>query len=63
MTYGLNPHDYLEDGPAVLATKARASYSTARTWLALDHDHRLAAVEQALRPANDVSIDDFPVAL
>ena len=63
MIYGLNKHDYLENGPAVLAERARASNSTARTWLGLDHDHRLAIVERALRPANDVAIDDFPLAL
>jgi hypothetical protein len=62
MTYGLSPRAFVEDGPAVLAIQALASRSTARTWRALDPNHRLALVEQALKPANDL-VDAYPPAL
>jgi hypothetical protein len=53
---------FIEDGPAVRAIEVKASYSTARSWRALDPELRLAAVERALKPANDL-IDAFPLAL
>ena len=63
MTYGLDCSNFVENGPENKATQARASFSTARTWFALDPELRLQLVEQALQaPANDV-IDAFPLAL
>ena len=63
MPYDLAISNFIENGPAAMAIQARYARSTARVWRALDHDHRLAAVETALRPANDFLDDDFPVAL
>ena len=62
MTHGLTTGAFLENGPAALAIEARASYSTARSWQALDPERRIALVERALRPANDV-IGAYPLAL
>jgi hypothetical protein len=62
MIYGLSTRAFIEDGPAVQVISANASRSTARSWNALDPDLRLALVEQALKPANDI-IDDYPLAL
>lgn len=62
MTYGLSPRAFIEDGPAVQVMKAEANRSTARSWRALDADSRLAAIERALKPANDL-IDAYPMAL
>ncbi len=62
MIYGHNIRAFIEDGPAVQVINAQASRSTARSWRALDADLRLALIEQALKPANDI-IDDFPLAL
>ncbi|HEX4761691.1 MAG TPA: hypothetical protein VFU87_02745 [Sphingomicrobium sp.] len=63
MTYGLDPRLFIENGPAVRAFEARTrSSSTAhRAWGVLDPDRRFAAVERALRPANDCG--RLPVAL
>lgn len=63
MTYEVGTHEYIENGPQAMSLRARSARSTARVWRALDHDHRLAAVETALKPANDIGIDDFPIAL
>jgi hypothetical protein len=62
MTYGLSTRVFIEDGPASQAIRAQASRSTARVWRALDAESRLALIEQALTPANDL-IDQFPIAL
>ena len=62
MTYGLSTRAFIEDGPAVQVITANASRSTARSWNALDPDLRLALVERALNPANDI-IDGYPLAL
>lgn len=62
MIYGLSPRVFIEDGAAVRAIEARESRSTARSWRALDPDCRLAVIESALKPANDL-IDAFPIAL
>ena len=62
MIYGLRTHDFIENGPAATAIQARLAHST-RGWRALNSDHRLAAVETALRPANDFLDDDYPIAL
>ena len=49
--------------PKFRPAQARATFSTARSWFALDPELRLELVERALRaPANDV-IDAFPLAL
>jgi hypothetical protein len=63
MTYDLGIHEFIENGPAAMAIRARSTRSTARFWRALDPDHRLAAVEGAMQPANDVELDDYPIAL
>jgi hypothetical protein len=62
MTYGLSTRAFIEDGPTAQVIRASASRSTARSWRALDTERRLAAIEQALRPANDL-IDAYPPAL
>ena len=63
MTYGLDRRLFIENGPAVLAAEARLhnSSSAHRAWGLLGPDHRFAAVERALRPANDC--DCLPIAL
>ena len=62
MTYGLSTRLFVENGPAVEVAKAQASRSTARSWRTLNHEHRIALVERAMTPANDL-IDGFPLAL
>jgi len=62
MTYGLDTAVFVEDGAAARAQNTRLSRSTARSWSMLDRDRRLALVERALRPANDL-IDGYPIAL
>ncbi|HEX6742397.1 MAG TPA: hypothetical protein VF079_11460 [Sphingomicrobium sp.] len=62
MTYGLSTRVFIEDGPAAQAIIANETRTTARSWRALDADRRLALIEQALEPANDL-IDAFPLAL
>lgn len=62
MTYGLSTAVFIEDGAAARAEAARQSRSTARSWSMLDRERRLALVERAMRPANDL-IDGFPLAL
>jgi hypothetical protein len=62
MTYGLSTRVFIEDGPATQAIQAQAFHSTARSWRALDEDRRIALIELALNPANDL-IDDLPIAL
>jgi hypothetical protein len=53
---------FIEDGPAAQALKVQSGHSTARVWRALNPDRRLAAIERALKPANDVT-DACPLAL
>jgi hypothetical protein len=62
MSYGLNTHAFVENGPAVMAEQMRASRTTSRAWRVLDEDRRLALVERAMKPANDL-IDAYPLAL
>ena len=62
MTYGLSTRVFIEDGPAVQAIEAQSMRTTARFWRALNEDRRLALVERALKPANDI-IDAYPIAL
>jgi hypothetical protein len=62
MTYGLSTRAFIEHGPAVQAIQAHALRSTARSWHSLDFNTRLALVEQALKPANDL-VDAYPPAL
>lgn len=62
MTYGLDSAVFIENGAAARAEQARLARSTARSWTALDRERRLALVERALRPANDL-IDGYPLAL
>jgi hypothetical protein len=53
---------FIEDGPAAQALKVQSGHSTARVWRALNPDRRLAAIDRALKPAND-STDACPTAL
>lgn len=62
MILGHNVRAFIEDGPAVQAIRVREARSSARSWHALNPERRLALVEHALKPANDI-IDDFPLAL
>ena len=62
MTYGHSTRAFIENGPAEQVINVQSSRSTARSWRALDADVRLAMIERALRPANDI-IDGFPLAL
>lgn len=62
MTYGLSTRVFIENGPAVQAIEAQTLRTTARVWRALDDEHRLALIERALKPANDI-IDAYPLAL
>jgi len=65
MTYRLDPALFVENGPAVHAATAAAARTVARfgRWRKLDDQHRLQAVERALKaPANDL-IDGYPLAL
>ena len=61
MTYGLSTRVFIENGPAAQAIGAQRR-STARVWRALDDELRLALIERALKPANDI-IDAYPLAL
>ncbi len=63
MTYGLSRRDFIENGPADMALQARSANKTARHWHALNPSRRLALIERAMTPANDVGIDGFPMAL
>jgi len=64
MAYGLNPRLFVENGPAVTAAEAQPARSSLvyRGWRGLTPERRLAIVESALQPANDV-IDSYPLAL
>ena len=62
MTYGLSTRAFIEDGPAAQVINLEASRTTARSWRALDAERRLALVERALKPANDL-FDAYPLAL
>ena len=62
MTYGHSPRVLAGDGAVINSASAENSRSTARSWRALDADLRLALIERALHPANDI-IDGFPLAL
>jgi uncharacterized tellurite resistance protein B-like protein len=62
MTYGLSTRVFIEDGPAAHAIEAQSLRSTAKVWRSLDEERRLALIERALKPANDI-IDAYPLAL
>ena len=64
MAYGLNRRLFLENGPAVTAAELRSPRSSTvyRAWRGLSPELRLAAVNRALKPANDF-IDEYPLAL
>jgi hypothetical protein len=53
---------FIENGPAAQAMKVQSRHSTARSWRALNPDSRRAAIDRALKPAND-STDACPTAL
>ena len=64
MAYGLNPRLFVENGPAIRASRALAhsSSNAYRAWRTFDHERRLALIEKALKPAND-DCDGYPLAL
>jgi len=62
MPYDLSTALFVENGPSVQAGHVIQTRSTARTWRALTADCRVALVEHALKPANDL-IDAYPLAL
>jgi hypothetical protein len=63
MAYGLSSRAFTENGPTTeQIAKLDSIDSTARSWRTLSETCRLAAIEQALRAANDC-IDEYPIAL
>lgn len=65
MTYSLDRGLFVENGPAELAIIAAEARPAVRflPWRKLDAEHRLRAVEDALKvPANDC-VDGLPLAL
>lgn len=64
MAYGLSPQLFVENGPAVTAAEAQSPRTSTvyRAWRGLPPERRLAVVESALKPANDL-IDEYPLAL
>jgi hypothetical protein len=62
MAYGLSTRAFIEDGPVEQVARAESSRTTARSWRALSESCRLAAIEKALRAANDRT-DGYPIAL
>lgn len=62
MAYGLRTRAFIEDGPAEQVAKVAAQRSTARSWRVLSEACRLAMIERALAPANDLT-DGFRAAL
>lgn len=65
MTYSLSRGLFVENGPAELAAEAAEARPAVRflPWRKLDAEHRLQAVEKALKiPANDTA-DGLPLAL
>jgi hypothetical protein len=65
VTYSLDRGLFVENGPADKAAIAAAARPAVRflPWRKLDAEHRLKAIEDALRiPANDVA-DGLPLAL
>jgi hypothetical protein len=63
MAYALERQMFIENGPTALASDVSAARRSTRWigWRGLDADHRFAAVETALRAANDRV--DYPIAL
>lgn len=65
MTYSLSRGLFVENCPAEQAAVAAATRPAVRflPWRKLDAEHRLRAIEEALKiPANDVA-SDLPLAL
>ena len=65
MTYSLSRGLFVENGPAELAAAAAEARPAVRflPWRKLDADHRLKAIEEALKiPANDTAAG-LPLAL
>jgi hypothetical protein len=62
MAYGLSTRAFIEGGPVEQVAKVETIRSRARSWTTLSDSCRLAAIEQALRAAND-RIDGYPFAL
>lgn len=62
MIHGLSTRAFIENGPAGQTLRSQATRSDSRGWRALEADCRLALVERALKPANDLH-DAYPAAL
>ena len=62
MINGVSTRAFIENGPAEQALRSQAMRSSGRVWRGLDPARRLAIVERALKPANDL-IDAYPIAL
>ena len=62
MTYGHSPRAFVENGGVINSASADNSRSAGRSWRGLDAERRIALIERALNPANDL-IDGFPLAL
>jgi hypothetical protein len=65
MTYSLSRGLFVDNGPAELAAVAAEARPAVRflPWCKLDAEHRLKAIEEALKiPANDTA-DGLPLAL
>lgn len=64
MVYGLNRRLFVENGPTVMVAAAQSprSSTVVRAWRGLNPERRIAVVERALKPANDI-IDEYPLAL
>lgn len=62
MIYGFGTRAFVEDGSSEQASGARAERSAPNDWRSLSEACRLALVQRALMPANDLG-DGFPAAL
>jgi hypothetical protein len=62
MTYGFGTRAFIESGSAQPASAARSERSAPQHWRTLSEACRLALIERALSPANDLT-DGYPAAL
>ena len=61
MAYGFGTRAFIEDGPIEHASEARRARSAPNLWRTLSEACRLALIERALIPANDLT-DGYPAA-
>ncbi len=62
MTYGFGTRAFIESGSIERASEACPERSAPNHWRTLSEACRLALIERALMPANDLT-DGFPAAL